>query len=63
MAVGDGAVWVADESDGTLQRIDPSNGDITDTLDVPNHPAAVAVGEGAVWVAIPEDSTVARIEP
>ena len=41
----------------------PATGDITDTVEVGNHPSAVAVGEGAVWVAVAEDGTVVRVEP
>jgi hypothetical protein len=46
-------------------RIDPDNGDVTDTVDVGtrDHPSAVAVGEGAVWVTLAEAGTVERIEP
>ena len=36
---------------GTVFRIDPETGEVTDTIPVPGA-VDVAVGEGAVWVAV-----------
>jgi serine/threonine protein kinase len=49
IAVGFGAVWVANSRDGTVTRYDPTTADIT-TIRVGGKPVAVAVGEGGVWV-------------
>ena len=51
LAVGAGAVWVADGPDGTVLRIDPASRRIEKTIGVGLTPEAVAVRGDAVWVA------------
>jgi serine/threonine-protein kinase len=52
MAVGGGAVWVANEGDGTVTRIDQSTGNVMDrAIQVGGSPKAIAFAEGSVWVA------------
>ena len=63
LAVGEGAVWVANRQDATVSRIDPATDAVTDTIPVGKGPTAIAVGEGAVWVANGGDGTVSRIDP
>jgi YVTN family beta-propeller protein len=64
IAAGAGAVWVADDADGTLTRIDPaSENAVLETTTLGGAPSAVAVGGGAVWVTNAEDNRVARIDP
>ena len=64
IAAGAGGVWIADEVDNSLSRIDPaSENAVTAATPVGQGPTAVAVGEGAVWVANTQDDTVARIDP
>ena len=63
VAVGAGAVWVTSESSGSVARIDPRTGSVTQTINVGSGPSAVAVGAGAVWVANSLDGTVSRIDP
>jgi len=53
IAVGDGAVWVANRADGTISRIDPKQGKVVSTIKVAKSVDGVAVGEGAVWVSVP----------
>jgi peptide/nickel transport system substrate-binding protein len=60
-AVGEGAVWVADNSANAVTRIDPT-GLLTPTA-VGNAPTAVAAGAGGVWVADSLDNAVVRIDP
>ena len=63
IAVGPSGVWVADDVDDTVTRIDPrSENAVTDTLPVGRAPSSIAVGEGAVWVANSEDDNVTRID-
>jgi len=52
IAVGQGAVWVANHDDGTLSRIDPKTNSVVATIHVGGQPEGVAVGSGAVWVAV-----------
>jgi YVTN family beta-propeller protein len=64
IATGLGGVWIADDVDNTMTRIDPRTADaVTATTPVGQQPAAVAAGEGAVWVANFDDDTVSRIDP
>jgi YVTN family beta-propeller protein len=64
IATGLGGVWIADDVDNTVTRIDPKSiNAVTATTPVGQEPAAVAVGEGAVWVANAQDDTVSRIDP
>jgi peptide/nickel transport system substrate-binding protein len=62
LATGAGAVWVADVTDGTVSRIEPSRNRIV-TIPVGSDPVALAFGEGAAWVAERGDGTIARISP
>jgi YVTN family beta-propeller protein len=64
IATGAGGVWVTDDTDNTLTRIDPASANaVTGTTPVGRGPAAVATGGGAVWVANTQDDTVARVDP
>ena len=64
IATGAGAVWVTDDADNTVSRIDPTSANaVTATAPVGQEPTGVAVGAGAVWVANTQDDTVARIDP
>lgn len=60
MAVGAGALWVANEGDGTVSRIDPATDRVVATYDVGGAPDDVAVQGGIVWVV---DSTRAVVLP
>jgi YVTN family beta-propeller protein len=51
VAVGEGAVWVANARDGTVSRVDPETLDV-ETIEVGGRPEDVAVGEGGVWVTV-----------
>src|SRR5438093_2305234 len=73
MAVGDGAVWIANFATGTVTRVDTGTNRIVATIpltlpfDVAPRddaflPLHVAVGEGAVWVDTARGA-VARIDP
>lgn len=62
IAAGAGSVWVANETDGTVTRIDPT-ALVTTTIPVGHGPAAVSVGDGGVWVANSGDDAVVRIDP
>jgi YVTN family beta-propeller protein len=62
VAVGEGSVWIANEGDDTVSRIDP----VTDkavVIGVNRRPFAIAVGEGSVWVVDRLSRTVSRIDP
>ena len=64
IASGAGDVWIVDEIDNTLARIDPASANASiSATPVGQGPTAVAVGEGAVWVANTQDGTVTRVDP
>ncbi len=64
IAIGEGGVWVTDDVDNTVSRIDPGGTHtVSGTTPVGQEPASVAAGEGAVWVANSLDGTVSRVDP
>jgi len=63
VALGAGALWVADELEGTVTRIDPLRGRVVARIRVGHMPTAVAAGQRSVWVANAGDGTVVRIDP
>jgi ABC-type branched-subunit amino acid transport system substrate-binding protein/DNA-binding beta-propeller fold protein YncE len=52
VAVGEGAVWVLNNEDQTVSRIDPDTQEVTETFETPGVPSELAVGEGALWIGI-----------
>jgi YVTN family beta-propeller protein len=55
---------VANQGDGTVDRIDPATGDVTKRgIQVGARPDGIAAGPDAIWVANSEDGTVQRIDP
>ena len=62
IAVGEGAVWVANPDQQTLVRIDPKTRTVT-SIGLGTDVADVAVGFGSVWVAGGNGETVTRIDP
>jgi YVTN family beta-propeller protein len=65
IAVGEGAVWVANELGdfAYVQRYDPEAGIATEQIRVDGFALGIAAGEEAVWVANPLGDTVSRIDP
>jgi hypothetical protein len=60
IAVGSGAVWVANRAAPSVTRVDVRTGELK-TARTGRGPAALAIGDGAIWVANAEESTVSRI--
>ncbi|HEV8648022.1 MAG TPA: hypothetical protein VG276_01165 [Actinomycetes bacterium] len=58
--VSDGAVWVANATQGTVSRIDPATNTVTRTIRVGRNPSRLAAGYGSIWAAN-NDGTVSRI--
>jgi class 3 adenylate cyclase/streptogramin lyase len=46
----DGDVWVINEGDSTVNRIDPGSGEVTSAKSTLGVPTGVAAGGGAVWI-------------
>jgi streptogramin lyase/tRNA A-37 threonylcarbamoyl transferase component Bud32 len=64
---GDGDVWVINEGDSTVSRIDPRNGEATSTKSTLGIPTGIASGEGAVWITngfgSASGTQVVRVDP
>jgi YVTN family beta-propeller protein len=63
IALGEGAVWVANSLDNSVSRIDADTGKVVATIGVGGTPSGVAAGLGAIWVSNTTDRTVSRISP
>jgi YVTN family beta-propeller protein len=63
IAVGEGAVWVANAEQGSVSRVDPATRRVVQRIMVGRDPAGVAAGGGAVWVANSGDGSVSWINP
>jgi YVTN family beta-propeller protein len=64
LAVGEGGVWVMNQTDGTISRVDPTTDTVIATIDsgAQIFGGDIAVGGGSVWVrGGPE--LLARIDP
>jgi YVTN family beta-propeller protein len=42
--------------------VDPSSGELTDTIAMPSRPGAITAGNGSLWVTNPDAETVTRID-
>jgi ABC-type transport system substrate-binding protein/DNA-binding SARP family transcriptional activator/DNA-binding beta-propeller fold protein YncE len=60
IAAGAGSVWVANNSDGTVIRIDPKTL-LTTTIPVGHGPTGVALNSEGAWIANAGDDTVVRL--
>lgn len=63
IAVGAGAVWVADALEGTVRRIDGIRRRVVARIRVGRQPYALAFVAGSLWVTNSDDGTVSRIDP
>jgi DNA-binding SARP family transcriptional activator/streptogramin lyase len=64
IAIGEGAVWVANGDDQTVLRLDPETFEVVKTIGgLGSEVTDVAVGYGSVWVAGGNGGTVTRIDP
>lgn len=63
MAAGEDSIWVFNEGDGTVQRIDGKSGWVVATIETGAIGAGtIAVGEGFVWIAT-QDVPIIQIDP
>jgi YVTN family beta-propeller protein len=63
--IAKGSVWVANEGDDTVSRIDPENGKVTETeaLQHESAPTSVATYGDHVWVINELGDAVTRLTP
>ncbi len=58
-----GAVWVVDETDDNVARVDSKARTVRDLIPVGSSPAGIAAGAGALWVTNSERNTVSEVNP
>jgi len=63
----DGDVWVINQGDSTVNRIDPETGDVTPAKSTLGIPTGIAAGEGGVWITngfgSQNGTQVVRVDP
>jgi YVTN family beta-propeller protein len=62
VVVDQGFVWVANEGDDTVSRVDPGTDEVDAEVPVGNAPHALAAGAGGIWVANLDDASISRID-
>jgi virginiamycin B lyase len=62
-ALGLGSIWVANDADGTLVRIDPKRNRVVQRIRVARGICPVTVAGGKVWVASYRSGLVYRVDP
>jgi len=63
MALGEGALWVACQGDGSVYRLDPGDLHVVARTGLGTRPSGIAVGGGSVWVTLYDEFTVLKIDP
>jgi len=63
IAVGGNSLWVSNQDDGTISRIDPASASVTAAIPVGGQPGGLGFGDGSLWVANFGDGSVERIDP
>ena len=63
IAAGLDAVWIADDLQGNLTKVDPGTLRVLDVAPVPSSIDAIAVGVGSVWTLKLEAGVVTPIDP
>lgn len=64
LTAGEGSIWVLNQGDGTIQRIEPMSGEVIATIET-GHPGSggdIATGGGYVWVTL-RDVPLVQIDP
>lgn len=62
LAVGEDGVWVIDNLEGVVRRIDPNDLTAGAPIEVGARPRGVVAAAGSVWIANSEDGTVTEID-
>ena len=57
------SIWVRNNPDGTVSRIDPATNTVVATIRVGDGEGDIAYGDGSIWVTSSEPATVSRIDP
>jgi virginiamycin B lyase len=57
------SIWVVNQIDGTVTRLEPSTGRVEATIEVGEGPSALAAAAGSLWAANEFDGSVRAIDP
>jgi YVTN family beta-propeller protein len=60
---GDGLLWVVDQEQSSLTRIDPATNAVVGTATLSGQPLDVLYAAGAVWITLPDSGVVLRVDP
>src|SRR3546814_11559236 len=65
LAAGEGAVWIQEQGEGTVARIDPATGEVSARVKVAEALkwGDIDTGGGKVWLRTTEDQTFVVIDP
>jgi streptogramin lyase len=64
VAIGAGAVWVANDADGTITRVDPATNEVAATISFGDRAAPLVYAtSGAIWSANYVSRSFSRIDP
>jgi YVTN family beta-propeller protein len=64
IAIGEGAVWVANSNGNSVSRIDPKTNAVVATIKLKGrNTSSITTGYGAVWVGEAATNSIARIDP
>ena len=63
VAVGEGAIWVANGADDTLTPLDPGSGRAGRPIEIGDDPEGVAVAGGMVLVTVAGGREIVRVDP
>ena len=69
MAAGEGAVWVLNDGEDRVSRIDPETKKVTGAFETPRTPTQLATGAGALWVGngggrfVTSTVSISRVDP
>jgi YVTN family beta-propeller protein len=58
-----GSIWVANELDASVTRVEPSTGDIVATVPVGDGPTSLAAAGDQLWVSSTDAGSLAAIDP
>ncbi len=63
LALSYDSLWISDEDNGTVTRLDPLNMATLSTINVGAKPQGIGAGFGSIWVPNWQSGTVSRLDP
>ncbi len=63
VAIGENAIWVGDNQNPQLLKIDPETRRVVATVKLEGKPSEIAYGHGTVWVILSDKNEVVGIDP